>query len=163
VGNKEEKFLEERRYFLERFLQKMATVDFILTSDEFKVFSRLNGDIEKALSSLPKLSPDLILDRFKNSFEVECSPTKEKCLHSKAVISDFTAFYSKILPILQTIKQNVKGLAPVTQQQKEEYVEFLEMLGDYEDKDLSITKKLPISKEIVQSRSSDNIIKKIQR
>ena len=35
IGNKELKFLNERRFYLERFLKKMAPFEFILNSTEF--------------------------------------------------------------------------------------------------------------------------------
>ena len=47
IGNKEYGFIEERRYFLQRFLCKLASQEFILASEEFKIFSRLTGDIDK--------------------------------------------------------------------------------------------------------------------
>lgn len=115
VGNKEHKFLEERRYFLERFLRKLAKLDFILESEEFKIFSRLNGDIEKSIVRLPTLTHDLLLDRFRNSFKFEESPSQDKILKCRAVIAEFSDYHSKILPVLELIKEQVKGLAPVTQ------------------------------------------------
>ena len=41
------KFIIERRYYLERFLRKCAKYDFLINSEEFLIFSRPNGDIEK--------------------------------------------------------------------------------------------------------------------
>ena len=36
------RFILERIYFLNRFLKRLATYDFIIESDEFKKFSRNN-------------------------------------------------------------------------------------------------------------------------
>lgn len=57
IGNKDVKFINERRFYLERFLKKMASYPFVLNSQEFKCFSRpqASGDIEKILS---KLAPE---------------------------------------------------------------------------------------------------------
>lgn len=141
VGNKEHKFLEERRYFLQRFLRNLAKIDFITTSEEFKIFSRSSADIEKSLSHLPKPTPDHILSRFQMSFKPNINHTEQNILF-KATISEFQLFSSKILPVLKSIKSQVKALAPVSQQQKSEYLEFLRMLEEYEDQDLSITSHL---------------------
>ena len=58
IGNKDVKFITERRFYLERFMKKMASYPFILNSDEFILFSRPGGnnDIEKALTKLPILN-----------------------------------------------------------------------------------------------------------
>ena len=40
IGNKDIKFINERRFYLERFLKKMASFEFILNSVEFQNFSR---------------------------------------------------------------------------------------------------------------------------
>lgn len=51
----------------------MASYPFILNSQEFLHFSRPenNADIEKALTKLPVLTTQQILDRFKEALEVE--------------------------------------------------------------------------------------------
>jgi hypothetical protein len=56
IGNKDVKFINERRFYLERFLKKMSPFDFILECGEFKAFTRPNGDIEKIFNSMPKIS-----------------------------------------------------------------------------------------------------------
>ena len=56
-GNKDLIFIQQRRYYLERFLRSISKFDFIVNSMEFKTFSRPNGQqIEKGLEKLPKLS-----------------------------------------------------------------------------------------------------------
>ena len=40
IGNKDIKFINERRFYLERFMKKLAPFEFILNSVEFKNFSR---------------------------------------------------------------------------------------------------------------------------
>jgi len=53
-GNKDDEFVEERRSLLERFLQEIAKHNYLVNSQEFKIFARDNGDIEKVLGALPK-------------------------------------------------------------------------------------------------------------
>jgi PX domain len=55
IGRYEEKFIAQRRYGLERYLRKLGNYEFIVNSEEFIIFSRPNGDIEKTLSRLTKL------------------------------------------------------------------------------------------------------------
>lgn len=54
LQNKDEAFVEERRQLLERFLKEIAKLDYILESEEFKIFSRGTGEVDKALSNMPK-------------------------------------------------------------------------------------------------------------
>jgi len=163
VGNKTSKFVEDRRYFLERFLRKIANHDFILISEEFKIFSRLNGDMKKSISNLPRVTPMLILERLKNNFNVSEDNPDMKLTESKVEISKFNAYFNKVVPVLEVLKSQVKALAPVTQQQKDVYLEFLRMLEDYEYNDLAFIQKLPLQKSIVNSKSCNTIKKKIKQ
>jgi hypothetical protein len=40
VGNKDVKFIVERRYFLERFLKQISQFSFLVNSEEFRIFAR---------------------------------------------------------------------------------------------------------------------------
>ena len=40
IGNKDQVFLQERRFYLERFVQKLAHFDFVINSQEFQLFCR---------------------------------------------------------------------------------------------------------------------------
>ena len=67
TGKKETLFLEERRFFLERFIRKMAHYDFLISSQEFLIFVRPeNVDIQKALGNLPKLSTSQVYERLRD-------------------------------------------------------------------------------------------------
>lgn len=57
MGNKDDKFIEERRALLERFMKEIAKFDYLVQSREFKVFARDRGDIEKILTSMLRQSP----------------------------------------------------------------------------------------------------------
>ena len=48
---------------MERFLRKLARFDFLINSEEFQIFARPNGDIEKILGKLPKLPTMSMIDR----------------------------------------------------------------------------------------------------
>ncbi len=40
VGNKDVKFIIERRYFLERFLKQISQLPYLMNSEEFRIFAR---------------------------------------------------------------------------------------------------------------------------
>lgn len=52
MGNKDDKFVEERRALLERFMKELAKFEYLTDSKEFKVFARDRGDIEKILNNM---------------------------------------------------------------------------------------------------------------
>lgn len=43
IGNKDLKFIEERRILLQRFLRELGRFDHLLNSEEFKTFARPSG------------------------------------------------------------------------------------------------------------------------
>jgi sorting nexin-1/2 len=54
VDKEKEEFIEERRSLLERFMKEIAKFDYIIYSQEFKVFARGKGEVDKVLYALPK-------------------------------------------------------------------------------------------------------------
>ena len=72
VGNKEQVFIQERRYYLERYLRKLAKFDFVINSQEFQLFCRPQGlDVEKSLAKLPRLSIGQLYERLKEATHTE--------------------------------------------------------------------------------------------
>jgi len=55
IGNKDVKFIIERRYFLERFFMQMSRYDYLLAGPEYAVFSKPKDgvEIEKQMKDLP--------------------------------------------------------------------------------------------------------------
>jgi hypothetical protein len=54
VGKEDEKFIEERRELLNRFMKEISKYEYITNSVEFKTFSRGKGEVDKLLEKLPK-------------------------------------------------------------------------------------------------------------
>jgi sorting nexin-1/2 len=72
IGNKDIKFINERRFYLERFLKKMAAFPYILNSKEFLIFTRPpSSDIEKSINAIPKLPTSEIVDRQREALKCE--------------------------------------------------------------------------------------------
>ena len=68
MGNKDDKFVEERRALLERFMKEVAKYDYLTFSREFKVFARERGDIEKILGQMLKQTPLQVLEKYRSHF-----------------------------------------------------------------------------------------------
>ena len=72
IGNKDIKFINERRYFLERWLKKISQFPFIVNSEEFQIFCRPTGDdIEKLLTKLPAITYTEIVERMREALKIE--------------------------------------------------------------------------------------------
>lgn len=93
------KFIIERRYYLERFLRKIAKYDFLLNSEEFLLFSRPNGDIEKMLSKIPKIPTQTIIERIRKVTEINekrYDMTDRERYHINLI--EFNVFAKKVIP-----------------------------------------------------------------
>jgi hypothetical protein len=71
IGNKDIKFLNERRFYLERFLKKMSPYKFVLDSSEFQCFARPSSDVEKSLNALPKVTTAEVVERMKKELDID--------------------------------------------------------------------------------------------
>ena len=72
IGNKDMVYIQERRFYLERFLKGLARYDFLVSSPEFQMFARPQGlDVEKSLTKLPKMTPDQVYERIKEATQCD--------------------------------------------------------------------------------------------
>jgi hypothetical protein len=71
IGNKDIKFINERRFYLERFLKKMSAFEYILNSSEFTIFTRPAGEIDKVLGQVPKASTMEIVEKYREVLGIE--------------------------------------------------------------------------------------------
>ena len=70
MGNKDDKFVEERRALLERFMKELAKFEYLTESKEFKVFAREKGDIDKILGAMLRQTPLQILEKYRQQFNI---------------------------------------------------------------------------------------------
>ena len=89
VGGKDDKFVEERRGLLERFMKEIGKIDYLTHSKEFKVFARDRGDIEKILNALPRQTPLQILEKYRLNFNVDEDQEGFQLTKYKDVINEF--------------------------------------------------------------------------
>lgn len=72
IGNKEVKFIYERKFYLERFLRKCARYDFLINSEEFRIFARpSSGDVEKMLDRLPRIPSGTLIEKVREVTNVQ--------------------------------------------------------------------------------------------
>ena len=139
MGNKDMVFLQERRFYLERFLRKIAKYDFVINSQEFQIFCRPQGlDVEKSLSKLPKLSNSQLYDRLKEATMTDDeSITDQERNQIEIQLQDFFVFVKKADPSLKKLKDEVASYLKTKQLNMSSYASTQNMLAEYEMNNLS--------------------------
>ena len=97
MGNKDIVFLQERRFYLERFVRKLSQFDFIIDGEEFQVFARPQGlDVEKSLQRLVKMSSTQLFERLQQAtmIDIESLNQQEKNI-LEAQLLEFQVFLKK--------------------------------------------------------------------
>ena len=89
MGNNDDKFIEERRSLLERFMKELAKYDYLVNSKEFKIFARERGDIEKILGNMIKQTPLSVLEKYRLNFIVEEDQPPSSLQKYKEIIVEF--------------------------------------------------------------------------
>lgn len=129
----DEKFIEERRSLLERFLRECAKYDYIIYSKEFKVFARQKGEIDKVLSSLPKQTPLQVLEKYRLNFQINEEQDEEAIKEFRARIMTFQQYLKNAIAVMEMQKKQVKLMATVRDKQDKAQADLLEGLMKYED------------------------------
>lgn len=132
IGNKNDKFLSERKFFLQRFLQLSCRIDHIIKSQEFKIFSRPSGEIEKALELLPKMTPELLYERLTTEYEFKEEEDLVEIKENEAVINSYTVYIKKIIPTLKNIRDKVKPMVMSRGEHNENFQTMINLMSHYE-------------------------------
>lgn len=126
VGNKDVRFIIERRYFLERFVLQLSIIPALVESNEFQTFMRPTAqlqsievpDIEKLLKDIPQEPPSRILAKYKEVFQVseeqiDLHSGHECRLEANHLIANFDEFLKKMLLHFKDIKKKVVTLMEI--------------------------------------------------
>jgi sorting nexin-1/2/sorting nexin-4 len=105
-GNKDLVFIQERRYYLERFLRKLARFGFIINGQEFQMFARPQSpDVEKALGKLPKMTAQDLYERMTQATLIsELEYEDQQKMRYENAITEFRGYIKKVDPFLKQLK-----------------------------------------------------------
>lgn len=67
-NNTDKELVEERMHLLNLFIKQLVRCPYLLESEEFHLFVRPHIDLEKALTLLPRLSSEQLLERVSRYF-----------------------------------------------------------------------------------------------
>ncbi len=97
MGDKEDGFIEERRSLLDRFIRECAKFEFILESQEFKIFSRQTGEVGETLEKLGEQTPGQILDKYRLCFKISEESDNSEVARYREKINIFQNFLTKAI------------------------------------------------------------------
>lgn len=151
VGNKKDKFVENRMYFLDRFLKKIGEIPYLVNSKEFRCFSRPAGEINQTLAALGHMSAQDIKDRLEN--ELDISPGIDDFLikQSREAVNEFGAFLKRIISTLKTIKDSAEKMVNVKEAVNKRTKSMVDVMSYYEANGLSKFADQDTTKMIVEN------------
>lgn len=118
LGDKEDGFIEERRSLLNRFILECSKFEFIINSDEFKIFAlQKAGEIGPALENMPKQRPTQILDRYRLCFKIDENLDNSDLARFREKINSFNQFLVKAVVAMQvSLPQLIAMSLPIERQ-----------------------------------------------
>ncbi len=139
IGAKDIQFLQDRTFYLQRFLRKCGRFEFIVESQEFQLFSRPQGlSIEKSLKNLLPLSTQAKFDRITAVAKIQIGNYDTAVISGfKTKITEFNLFFNKIMPMLANKRLMLANIMNNKQYCNKSYQMFGKFLTDYEELNLT--------------------------
>ena len=157
MGNKDDKFVEERRQLLDRFIKELAKFEYLTQSKEFKVFARDRGDIDKILSSMFRQTPLQILEKYRQQFNIDGSSMDASDLAQyRENIINFSLFLKRVIPVMELYKKQLKDMIANRETQNKCYAEILSGLSRYEDNNVDYYSENDVTKRILTNPVTGN-------
>ena len=134
IGNKSNQFVEERRYFLNKFMRDCCQLPYLFESQEFMLFLRPPTDnIEKALEALPKRTTNDFMAVYRSWIPLQEGMNDIKTKQYEEAVHEFVKECKDIIEHLKKFKKQIKMIVPIKEQEVTYYKEFVDFLIKYED------------------------------
>jgi sorting nexin-1/2 len=162
VGNKKDKFVENRMYFLDRFLKKIGEYPHLINSNEFRCFSRPAGDVQASLNILSPMTPQLLKERLET--ELKISPGIEEFVvkESREAVNEFGAFIKKILPTLKAIREQAEKMVNVKEATNNITKAAVDVMSFYESNGLSKFTDQNATKMVIENPDDTELKDKVE-
>lgn len=152
-------FIQQRRYYLERFFRCITKFDYIVNSVEFRTFSRPNGThIEKGLERLPKLSVSQSYERIKEATGVDenAYDVSEREQFANRIV-EFNFFMKKAKPFLTNLKVELAQYLTNKADCIQAYKGVQKIFEFYEDLNLSHYVEMQSSRLILNNPENNSL------
>jgi len=154
--------VEERRSLLERFMKEICKYDYLIYSQEFKIFARDKGDVEKVLSQLPRQTPMMILEKFKLNFKVEEDRPAAEVSKYKESIREFQNFVKRALSVMEHQKDQIKLMIKSTDDRYTNQKAIIQQLIAYEDANVDYYSDQSTEKRLFTSGMNSNFKEQLE-
>jgi hypothetical protein len=114
----------------------LAENEFLVQSEEFKIFSRHTGNIEKVFKLLPQLTSEALLKRFQSCLDLTDIPDASRIKHCTSEINEFNAFGKKAQALLKDLKEKFNVFCKTKKTLNEHYLSMSKLFNKYEDHNL---------------------------
>lgn len=134
-------------------------MDFIINSEEFLIFSRPNGDIEKNLGRLPLKVPTATqIERMQKATDIKERnyDLSEKERFNLAIL-DFSIFAKKVIPMLKQMKKTFEGLQQIKTTSIANNKGLYNILNSYEELNLNVYVEHQEEKKIFHSEKNQKL------
>ena len=164
MGNKDIIFLQERRFYLERFLRKLSQYDFIINSEEFQLFCRPQGlDVEKSLTRLIKMSSSQLFDRLKEATGCQIDDITEQDRNMlNTQVQEFQVYIKKAAPFLKKMKDDLAQYLTKKQMLIKSYAGSAAGLSTYEEGNLAYYVEGDPSGLVMNNMDQGNLIESLR-
>lgn len=135
-GNKEENFVEERRYFLDTFLKRLCQQNYLACSPEMQVFVRPKGSVIQCLKSLERATTSHVIKYYQIKIPITNSLEQygeNKIQDYQEMIRSFIKEQKIIMNHLNKFKTYINNIVPLKEQELRYYKEFASFLAKYEE------------------------------
>jgi len=155
VGNKDVRFIIERRYFLERFILQLSHINYLVESFEFQTFMRPPQaqpgevpEIEKLLKDIQQEPPSRILSKYKRAFglteeSIESFNTSLNRIEVDTQLAHFDDFLKKMLLHYRDIKKKVVALMECKGENMSYQRQIFSYLAKYEERNFAYLSDRP--------------------
>ena len=129
--------VEERLFFLDRFMRTICELPYLYESEELQTFLRpppqFATDVTRALETMPRLTTDDLLIRFRNCMPVNEMAGEYKIKAHNEGINEFVRECKDYLEQLSIFKKHLKMIVPIKEQEVQYYKDFSDFLQRYEE------------------------------
>lgn len=163
IGNKEDKFLDERKHFLERFLMLVSKIEHIVKSDEFRLFSRPSGEIDKTMLMLPAVTADFLLERYKSQLHMTEDANSTELKEFQTTINEYNTFCKTFMKTLKYMRDIIKPFVPSGDKLSANYKDMFNMMKRFEQNILTEYCDNDLTKNVVTEYDSqcENLAEKL--
>ena len=144
-------------------MKELAKFDYIVFSEEFKIFSRGVGDIEKQLNSLPMQTPMAVLEKYRYNFQVDEDQSEDKITEFKLKIQKTQEFLKKVMPIFEIQKKQLKEISLVKEKEMKDLTSVVFQLMNFEDTAFPYYSNEDASKRILTNPKREDLKEQLHK